>query len=191
MAGGRLVVIPTDTVYGVSARPDVPGATDRLFRAKQRSRDLTLPVLVADLAAAERLAVVDDRARTVADRFWPGALTLVLRRSEASRGWELGEERDTIGIRVPDHGVALALLRRTGPLAVTSANRSGEPTPSGCDGVRAMLGDAISVYLCAGRASGRSSTVLDVTGPQPRVLRTGGIAEAQIFFSWPDRSERS
>jgi L-threonylcarbamoyladenylate synthase len=141
-------------------------------------------VLVADLAAADRLAVVDDRARTVADRFWPGALTLVLRRSEASSDWDLGVERETIGIRVPHHEVALALLRRTGPLAVTSANRSGQPTSPDCDGVRAMFGDAVSVYLCAGRAAGSSSTVVDLTGPRPRVLRRGAIPEEQILSAW-------
>ena len=184
LSGGRLVVLPTDTVYGVSARPDVPGATGRLFRAKGRSRALTLPVLAADLAAAEQVAPFDDRVRALAQRFWPGALTLVVRRSEASRGWDLGDEQDTVGLRVPGHPVAVALLRRTGPLAVTSANRSGATTPPDCEGVRAALGDSVEVYLCAGRASGSSSTVVDVTRSLPRVVRRGGIQEAQILSAW-------
>jgi L-threonylcarbamoyladenylate synthase len=164
LARGELVVLPTDTVYGLAARPQLPEATARLFEAKGRSRDLTLPVLLADRDGAGLVGTLDDRARRLAERFWPGPLTLVL------------NERGTIGVRVPDHDRTRALLAETGPLAVTSANMSGEPTPPDCDGVRSVLGDAVAVYLCDDpRPPGPPSTVLDLTGPDPRVLREGGL----------------
>lgn len=174
---GGLVVLPTDTVHGIAARPDDPDATSRLFAAKARPRDLELPVLVADLATAERIAEVDDRARTLAARHWPGPLTLVLPRRAASAAWDLGGDPTTVGIRVPRHPLALAVLAVAGPLAVTSANRSGEPTPADCDAIAAVFGDAVDVYLCdAGPLGGLPSTVLDLAHGAPRVLREGGIA---------------
>ncbi len=132
---GELVVLPTDTVYGIGTRPDDHEATARLFDAKGRPRDLELPVLVPTAAAAREIAELDVRAEALASRFWPGPLTLVLRRAGSSRDWDLGGDPATIGVRVPHHPLALAVLARTGPLAVTSANRSGEPTPSSCEGV--------------------------------------------------------
>jgi L-threonylcarbamoyladenylate synthase len=175
LAVGSLVVLPTDTVYGVAARPDVPAATDRVFEAKQRPRGLILPVLVADLVAGQTTAVFDQRAHLLATGFWPGGVTLVLPRTPAARTWDLGEETETVGVRVPADDVALHLLERTGPLAVTSANRSGEPTPHDCEGVRAGLGGSVAVYLCAGRRSGQPSTVVDLTGPDMKVLRHGVV----------------
>lgn len=176
LARGGLVVVPTDTVYGVAARPDLPEATARVFAAKGRPRDLTLPVLAADAAAAGLAGVLDERALSLAERFWPGPLTLVVPRTETSTPWDLGEGRDTVGLRVPDHRWTRALLGETGPLAVTSANRSGEPTPPDCDGVRAALGEAVEVYVCDDpRPAGPPSTVLDLTGPEPRVLREGAL----------------
>jgi tRNA threonylcarbamoyl adenosine modification protein (Sua5/YciO/YrdC/YwlC family) len=180
LAEGELVVLATDTVYGVAARPDMPGATGRIFAAKRRPRGLTLPVLAGGPAAAEEIAAFDDRARTLAARFWPGGLTIVLPRTGRSRGWDLGVQRDTVGVRVPAHDVALDLLGRTGPLAVTSANRSGEPTPADCDAVRAALADAVAVYLCAGRCAGRPSTLVDLTPPRARVLREGAVPTADV-----------
>ena len=178
---GQLVVLPTDTVYGVGARGDVPGATVRLFEAKRRPRGLTLPVLAADAGQAWAVAVPDDRARRMAARFWPGPLTLVLPRTEVAEGWDLGEARNTVGVRVPAHGVSQVLLRLTGSLPVTSANLSGEPTPPDCGEVRAVLGDAVAVYLCAGPGGGAASTVLDLTGPSPRLLREGAISEPVLL----------
>jgi L-threonylcarbamoyladenylate synthase len=174
LARGLLVVLPTDTVYGLAARPELSVAVARLFEAKGRSRDLTLPVLVADRGGAGSVGSLDERARRLAERFWPGPLTLVVKRTETSAGWDLGEDRGTIGLRVPDHDRTRALLAETGPLAVTSANRSGEPTPPDCEGVRAVLGDAVTVYMCDDpRPAGPPSTVLDLTGPEPAVLREG------------------
>lgn len=179
---GGLVVLPTDTVHGIAARPDDPEATARLFVAKARPRDLELPVLVADLATAERIAEVDDRARTLAARHWPGPLTLVLPRRAASAGWDLGGDPTTVGIRVPRHPLALAVLAVAGPLAVTSANRSGEPTPADCEAIAAVFGDAVDVYLCdAGPLEGLPSTVLDLAHGAPRVLREGGIAGGDLL----------
>lgn len=175
LAGGELAVIPTDTVYGLAARPDLPEATARIFEAKARPRDLTLPVLVADIGAAMAVAAFDRHARSLADAFWPGGVTLVLPRTQASRGWDLGSEAETVAVRVPDHPVARDLLRRTGPLAVTSANRSGDSPAARCEEAREALADAVAVYLCAGSLPGTASTVVALTDPSPTILRTGAV----------------
>jgi L-threonylcarbamoyladenylate synthase len=180
--GGEVVVLPTDTVYGIGARPHVAGATDRIFEVKRRSRDLGLPVLVAGADDVAQVAVLDSRALVLAQSFWPGGLTMVLPRSPMARDWSLGEERETLGVRVPDHPVALALLAQVGPLAVTSANRSGYATPSSCEGVRQALGDEVAVYLCAGPAPGDvPSTVIDLTGSEARILREGAIPSSALL----------
>jgi L-threonylcarbamoyladenylate synthase len=180
LKAGELVVVPTDTVYGIGARPDRKKATAALFSAKRRSRDLTLPVLAASVEDAARVGVLDDRARGLGDRFWPGGLTLVLPRSELSRRWDLGDERSTVGVRVPDHPLALDLLRITGPLAVTSANLSGGPTPSDCPGVRSLFGQAVAVYLCAGPVGAVASSVVDLSRPEPQILREGAIPAEEL-----------
>jgi L-threonylcarbamoyladenylate synthase len=173
---GGLVVLPTDTVYGIGCAPSKPEAIDRLFEAKRRPRSLVLPVLVDDVAAAERLSLMDVRARRLAERFWPGALTLVLPRSQESASWPLGEQRDTIGLRVPAAGIALELLRASGPMAVTSANLSGSSTPTSCEEVRAVFGPVVAVYLCDDdQIGGRASTVVDAAGA--RILRDGDLTE--------------
>ena len=178
---GNLVVFPTDTVFGLAARPEKPEATAAVFEAKSRPRDLTLPVLVASVEMAGSVAEVDDRAVALAARFWPGALTLVLPRTDRSRTWDLGTSADTIAVRVPEHDVPKQLLVRTGPLATTSANRSGRETPSTCDGVRDELGGSVAVYLCGGdRPRGRASTVVDLTSPEVRLLRRGALSAEQV-----------
>lgn len=179
---GGCLVFPTDTVYGLAVRPDMDGATTRIFEIKQRPRGLTLPVLVAGTADAQAIAEFDERAMTLAHEFWPGGLTLVLPRKRGSMAWDLGEARDTIGVRVPAAGLAVALLARTGPLAVTSANRSGHPTPSTCDGVREALGDAVEVYICGGAGNGDvASTIVDLSAEEPRILRAGVVPADDIF----------
>ena len=177
---GKLAVLPTDTVYGIAARPDRMKATARLFAAKRRTRELTLPILVSGQEDAARVGLFDDRARALAQRFWPGGLTIVLPRTELAGRWDLGDESGTAGVRMPDHPVALALLRTTGPLAVTSANLSGEPTPSHCPGVRAIFGQEVAVYLCAGPLGGLASTVVDLSGAEARILREGAIPAAEV-----------
>jgi L-threonylcarbamoyladenylate synthase len=180
LARGELVVFPTDTVYGLAARPDDPAATARLFEAKRRPNTLTLPVLVASLAQARLVARFDERAERLSAA-WPGPLTVVLPRTEQSRGWELGGEAGTVGLRIPHHPLALALLARTGPLAVTSANLSGEPPAREADPLAETFGDQVAVYICEeAPLVGSASTVIDITGPDPRILREGTMTEAEI-----------
>jgi tRNA threonylcarbamoyl adenosine modification protein (Sua5/YciO/YrdC/YwlC family) len=179
---GELIVLPTDTVYGIGTRPDDPAATARLFEAKGRPRDLELPVLVPNAAAGRGIAAFDERAARLALDFWPGPLTIVLPRTDRSRGWDLGGDPATIGVRVPRHPLALAVLSRTGPLAVTSANRSGEPTPGTCEGVVEVFGDLVAVYLCAEEPlAGPPSTVVDLAHGEPRVLRAGALDPAEVL----------
>jgi tRNA threonylcarbamoyl adenosine modification protein (Sua5/YciO/YrdC/YwlC family) len=171
---GALIVFPTDTVYGIAARPDDPAATDRLFTAKARPRDLTLPVLVASAAEARALARFDDRADRLAAACWPGGLTLVLPRTARSEPWDLGAGVASIGVRVPSHPLALALLAATGPLAVTSANRSGRPPATTCDELVEAFGDDVAVYLCEDvPLAGAASTVVSLLGPDLQILRAG------------------
>ena len=181
MAGGDLVVLPTDTVYGIGTRPDDPAATARLFQAKRLPRDLELPVLVPTAAAAEGVCMVDERARALMDALWPGPLTLVLPRAEDSRAWDLGGDPETVGVRRPRHLMALALLELAGPLAVTSANVSGRRTPATCDELFEVFGREVQVYLCQEEPlAGQPSTVVDLAGSEPRLLREGPVSEAQI-----------
>jgi len=180
--GGKLIVAPTDTVYGIGTRPDDPGATARLFEAKRRPPHLELPVLVASLEAAEGIGVFDDRAHALTRELWPGALTVVVARSSASTSWQLGGNARTIGLRVPDHPVALALLGRTGALAVTSANISGRPTPVTCEDLHSVFGGTVEIYLCEEHpVAGRASTVVDVSGADVTILREGEISASAVF----------
>ena len=172
---GLLIGIPTETVYGVAADPFSAGAVERLYAVKVRSEDRPIPILVADAAAAVGVARIDSRAMEAAERYWPGPLTLVLPRAEGLPAWLGDPARGSIGVRVPDHPVALPLLAAAGPLAVTSANRSGEEPASDDGGARTIFGDEIAVYL-AGSGSGQvPSTVVDLTGPDARVLRSGPV----------------
>jgi L-threonylcarbamoyladenylate synthase len=185
---GELVVLPTDTVYGIGTRPDDPAATARLFEVKGRPRDLELPVLVPTPAAAREIAVLDGPAAALTGRFWAGPLTLVVRRAGASLAWDLGGDPETIGVRMPHHPLALAVLARTGPLAVTSANRSGEPTPGTCAGVVEAFADAVAVYLCEeAPLAGSASTVVDLAHGEVRVLRRGTVTEAEVRAALDDR----
>lgn len=178
---GRLIVLPTDTVYGIGTRPDDPAATARLFEAKARLRGLELPILASTAAEARTLARFDDRADRLAGACWPGALTLVLPRAESSAHWELGGDPETVGIRVPHHPLALAVLAATGPLAVTSANRSGAPPARTCDDLQAVFGDAVEVYLCQDEPlEGLASSVIDLAHGPARVLRAGSVAAETI-----------
>lgn len=185
---GNLVVFPTDTVYGIASRPDDPASTARLFDAKERPRGLELPVLVPDERSAREVAVFDDRADLLAARWWPGALTLVLPRSATSADWDLGGDPTTVGVRVPRHPLALALLARSGPLAVTSANRSGSPTPSACEEIYAAFGDRVDVYLCEDvPLEGAASTVVDLAHGEAKVLREGAIPSTELLAALRSR----
>jgi len=180
---GGLVVFPTETVYGIACRPDDPAATAKLFEAKRRPRGLNLPVLAATAGAALALAEAPVEAAVLAAAFWPGPLTMVLRRSAASSSWDLGDERETIGVRVPDLLLARAVLEATGPLGVTSANLSGEPPAADRVALVATFGDAVALYLVATGAppTGAPSTVVDLTdAPRLRVLRAGDVSRERI-----------
>ena len=178
---GELIAFPTDTVYGIGTRPDDPDATRRLFDAKGRPRELTLPVLVPTFEVARTIASFDERAERLASAAWPGPMTLVLPRTDASRGWDLGEAVDTIGVRIPRHPLAGALLAIAGPLATTSANRSGEPPARTGEELEAAFGDRVAIYLCQDEPlEGRASTVVDLSDGEPRVMRAGAFDRGDV-----------
>ena len=172
----RLVVFPTDTVYGVSADAFDPAAVRRLLRAKGRDRAMPPPVLIAAASTLDALASgVPTYARDMISELWPGPLTLVCTQ-QPSLTWDLGDARGTVAVRMPDHPVATELLTRTGPLAVSSANRTGMPAATTAAQAREMLENRVQVYLDAGPTPGdTASTILDVTGPRGRVLRHGQV----------------
>ncbi len=173
---GALIVMPTDTVYGIATRPDDPEATAAVFAAKERPPGLTLPVLVASVHEARHVAELDDRAETLAVACWPGPLTIVAPRTARSANWVLGGDDTTVGVRIPSHPLALAVLARTGPLAATSANRSGDPPARTCDELVAAFGDRVAVYLCEDDPlEGAASTVVDLAHAPARILREGGV----------------
>lgn len=173
---GRLVVLPTDTVYGVGADAFSPAAVRRLLEAKGRGRDMPPPVLVSAPTTLDALAVgVPAYARALVEQLWPGPLTIVCRQ-QPSLQWDLGDTRGTVAVRMPDHEVALELLARTGPLAVSSANKSGMPAATDADAAEAMLGDSVEVLLDGGTSpGGEASTIVDVTGETGRLLRLGAL----------------
>ena len=174
---GELVVLPTDTVYGVGADAFNPAAVTSLLAAKGRGRSMPPPVLVGTVRAAT--ALVDDLGpygKDLIDEFWPGALTLVCRATPTLH-WDLGDTRGTVAVRMPLHQVALELLQETGPLAVSSANRSGTPSATTAAEAEEQLGESVSIYLDGGPcASPLASTIVDLTGPAPRLLRQGVIS---------------
>ena len=173
---GQLVVLPTDTVYGVGADAFSPAAVRRLLEAKGRGRDMPPPVLVSAPTTLDALAVgVPSYARALIAELWPGSLTVVCRQ-QPSLQWDLGDTRGTVAVRMPDHEVALELLSRTGPLAVSSANLTGKDAATDADQAQEMLGASVEVYLDGGPTPGSvPSTIVDATGDNARVLRVGAI----------------
>jgi len=178
---GELVVLPTDTVYGLGTDAFSPTAVTRLLNAKGRGRDMPPPVLVGTVRAA--IALVEDLGpdgQRLIDEFWPGGLTIVCRAARTLQ-WDLGETRGTVAIRMPEDAVALDLLRETGPMAVSSANLTGQSAATTAHVARDQLGEAVSVYLDHGTAAGGvASTIVDLTGPQPRLLRRGAISVGRL-----------
>jgi len=161
---GEPVVIPTDTVYGIAVDAFDPEAVNRLLEAKGRTRQSPPPVLVASTAALDALAEhIPDEIRALFDEFAPGPLTVILP-SQPSLQWDLGDAHGTVALRIPDHPIALELLRETGPLAVSSANRHGEPAPATAQAAVEQLGDRVVLYLDAGEVGGAPSTIIDATG---------------------------
>lgn len=178
---GELIVLPTDTVYGVGADAFDPAAVRGLLAAKGRGREMPPPVLISAAATLDALAVrVPGYARALVEAFWPGPLTLVCHQ-QTSLQWDLGDTRGTVAVRMPDHEVAREILERTGPLAVSSANKTGMPAATDADQAEQMLGDDVAVVVDAGPApGGEASTIVDVTGSQGRVLRLGALSLAQL-----------
>ena len=178
---GEVVVIPTDTVYGIGADAFDPAAVTAVLEAKGRGRDMPPPVLVPDTRTVDGLARdVPQEARQLIDALWPGPLTLVLW-AQTSLHWDIGETGGTVALRMPEDDVALAILRETGPLAVTSANRTGEPAATSVTDAAVQLGPSVSVYVDGGaRTSTQPSTIIDCTGERPQVLREGAIERARL-----------
>ncbi len=178
---GGLVVLPTDTVYGIGADAFSPAAVAALLAAKGRGRQMPPPVLVPDVRTVDGLCEdVPDAARLLMEAFWPGALTVICR-AQPSLVWDLGETRGTVAVRMPDHPAALALLRRTGPLAVSSANRTGSPAARTAAEAQEQLGDAVDVYLDGGVAPGGvASTIVDATTARLRIVRLGALSLGEL-----------
>ena len=193
IAKGDLVVIPTDTVYGIAADAFQPAAVSRLLEAKGRGRTAPPPVLVPGTSTLDALAeTVPDEARALVDAFWPGGLTVILQ-AQPSLAWDLGETRGTVALRMPANRIALALLEETGPLAVSSANRTGKPAAMTAFDAEAALHDRVAVYLDDGMAgsdypdaaASTGSTIVDATGlalpdGKLRIVRHGVIGDDAI-----------
>jgi tRNA threonylcarbamoyl adenosine modification protein (Sua5/YciO/YrdC/YwlC family) len=173
---GELVVLPTDTVYGVGADAFTPTAIDALLAAKGRGRDMPVPVLVGSPRTVDGLAYgLNTAARDLIEAFWPGPLTVVVRQAP-TLAWDLGDAAGTVALRMPLHPVAIELLRETGPMGVSSANRTGQPPATTAPQARGQLGDTVAVYLDGGRCEqGVPSAIVDASGDVPRLLRPGAI----------------
>ncbi len=178
---GELVVLPTDTVYGVGADAFRPAAVQSLLDAKGRGRDMPPPVLVGSVRAAN--ALVEDLGpygQELIDEFWPGGLTLICRASRSLK-WDLGETKGTVAVRMPQDQVALDVLAQTGPMAVSSANLTGQPAATSAESAREQLGDAVEIYLDGGPCeTDMPSTIVDMTGDMPRLLRGGAVSIGRL-----------
>jgi tRNA threonylcarbamoyl adenosine modification protein (Sua5/YciO/YrdC/YwlC family) len=177
----RLVVLPTDTLYGLGADAFSRGAVRSLLAAKGRGPDMPVPVLVGSWSTIDGLVTtVPAVARELVEAFWPGGLSLVLPHAP-SLNWDLGVTRGTVMLRMPLHPVALELLRDVGPMAVSSANISGRPPATTVAEAVEQLGSAVAVYLDGGPCRvGVASTIVDLTGDEPRILRAGAVSAAQV-----------
>ena len=184
---GDLVVLPTDTVYGLATDAFNPRGIEKLLAAKGRGRDFPLPVLVGSPATVDGLTyAVSTPARRLVEAFWPGPLSIVVRQAP-SLAWDIGDAQGRVTLRMPLHPAALELLRETGPLAVTSANRAGSPVPATADEAQDQLGDAVAVYLDAGPSpEGPPSTIVDASGEVPVLLRPGAVDLATLLEVCPD-----
>jgi L-threonylcarbamoyladenylate synthase len=187
VSNGELVVLPTDTVYGLGADAFDSAAVADLLRVKGRGRDMPVPVLVGSWTTIDGLvSVVDSRTRDLIEAFWPGGLTLVVNHAP-SLSWDLGDSGGTVAVRMPLHPVAIELLEETGPMAVSSANRHGQPAAQTAAEARAQLGDDVAVYLEDGQVRGGvASTIVDVTGGRPQILRLGALDADTLREVVPD-----
>ena len=175
---GDIVGVPTDTLYGLAADPFRQDALEGIFILKARPQVKPLAILVSSLEQATGLAMFTDRALDIAEAHWPGALTLVLPRLATTPEWLGHQQLATIGLRCPAHVVTLELLEASGPLAVTSANVSDQAAALNDEEARDLFGDAVAVYLEGEAPGGVASTIIDLTEPEPVVLRKGPISGA-------------
>jgi L-threonylcarbamoyladenylate synthase len=191
----ELAVIPTDTVYGLACDAFSHEAVKKLLDAKGRDRQSPPPVLIGNTAALDGLAQqVPQLAHKLAETFWPGALTMILK-AQPSLTWDLGETKGTVALRMPDHKIALALLQETGPLAVSSANLTGEPAATTCQQAEKALGSKVKIYLDGGASpKGEASTIVDltdvvdtasdsgeiVTTGRAKILRRGALSKEKL-----------
>jgi L-threonylcarbamoyladenylate synthase len=188
---GQLIVLPTDTVYGIAADAFKPDAVQRLLDAKGRGRDMPPPVLISAVETLDALATsVGETGRALCEKFWPGALTVICH-AQTSLMWDLGETKGTVALRVPDHEQTRELLSRTGPLAVSSANVSGKPAATDVYDAERQLGESVRVYLDGGPVvddpdNALPSTIVDLTGEVPRIVRLGAISLDQLREVAPD-----
>ncbi|RFC78207.1 L-threonylcarbamoyladenylate synthase [Streptomyces sp. AcE210] len=184
---GELVVLPTDTVYGIGADAFDRWAVEGLLEAKGRGRAMPSPVLVASPDTVDDLVTgFGEQGRALVEAFWPGGLTLIARH-RPTLSWDLGETHGTVAIRMPSHPVALDLLAETGPMAVSSANLTGRPSPQDCDAAQSMLGDAVTVYLDGGPTPAAvASSIVDLTQEVPVLKRAGAISAECLRDVVPD-----
>jgi len=187
VGSGQLVVLPTDTVYGLGADAFDRAAVASVLAAKGRGRDMPVPVLVGSWDTIDGLVnYVPAAVRSLIEAFWPGGLTLVIAHAP-SLSWDLGDSRGTVAVRMPLHPVALEVLAKTGPMAVSSANRSGQPAALTAQQARDQLGEVVPIYLDGGPAAiGVASTIVDVTREIPRVLRSGAVGTDALRAVLPD-----
>ncbi|GGE67640.1 L-threonylcarbamoyladenylate synthase [Nesterenkonia cremea] len=187
LQAGECVVLPTDTVYGIGADAFSAHAVTVLLAAKGRNRTMPPPVLIGRMAVMDALATdIPEEARSLAEAFWPGGLTLILQ-AQPSLAWDLGETRGTVALRMPADDLALDLLGRTGPLAVSSANRTGLEAATTAEQAKTMLGEAVAVYLADGdRSTTRPSTIVDCTVSPVKVARDGAITLEELRAVVPE-----
>lgn len=189
---GELVVLPTDTVYGIGADAFSSESVGDLLEAKGRGRGMPSPVLIGSPNTLHGLVTnFSESAWELVDAFWPGALTLVAKH-QPSLTWDLGETGGTVAVRMPLHPVAIELLTEVGPMAVSSANLTGHPAPQDCDSAQEMLGDSVAVYLDGGPTPDIvPSSIVDVTGEVPILLRAGAISAEELRKVVPELKEAS
>lgn len=181
VAEGKLVVMPTDTLYGLGCDAFNPAAVNSLLATKKRGPDMPVPVLIGSWDTIRGLVhTYTDQAQRLVEAFWPGGLSLVIEQAPSLQ-WNLGDTRGTVMLRMPLHPVAIELLRTTGPMAVSSANISGEAPPTTAHAAKQQLGQAVATYLDGGECPiGEPSTILDLSGDSPRILREGAISAERI-----------
>jgi L-threonylcarbamoyladenylate synthase len=184
---GGVIAFPTDTVYGLGARIGIDSAVDRVYRIKERPRNIALPLLLADLSQLEKVAIsIPTSARLLAEKFWPGPLTLVLFKSDSVSDIVSGGGK-TIAVRIPDHPVPIALARGTGTAIIgTSANLSGQPSALTAEEARNKLGDRVDFIIEGDCPGGIESTVVDLTKEAPNILREGALSIEELRQIYPE-----